>query len=340
MSGWAKFAESLGLRRNTTLLLAIFCLASMRVRAQQPATLRLTKTISLPAVKGRFDHFAIDPKTKRLFVAALGNNTVEVLDTSEGNRLHTISGCSKPQGIAFLPGQNRLCVANGDDGTLRIYDANSFKLLKSFNGLEDADNVRYDARAKLIYVGYGNGALAILDEGDKKVGEIKLKAHPESFQLEENGNRIFVNVPEAKQIAVVDRETRTVVATWPMEKFKANFPMALDEPNHLLFVGCRQPPRLVVFSTIKGGVLADIELSGDTDDLFFNPETTDIYASCGEGFIDVVRHGAEDFARIECIPTSPGARTSFFSRDSRQFFLAVPGRGNQPPEIRVFEVRR
>src|SRR6266516_6263293 len=229
------------------------------VHAQGADLLKLTKTIPLPGVKGRFDHFAADVQGKRLFVAALGNNTLEVIDLAKDKRLQSISGLHKPTGVVYLPEVNKIGVANGDDGTFKLFDGASYELLNNLSGLDDADNVRRDPKTKLIYVGYGDGALAILDStGQQRVGDVKLPAHPESFQLESNGSHIFVNVPDAKQIAVVDPEKQTVTATWQMKEFQANFPMALDQSNHRLSVGCRTPARLVVFDTTAGKFVSNL----------------------------------------------------------------------------------
>jgi DNA-binding beta-propeller fold protein YncE len=256
------------MRPFTTLLLCSFALC---IHAQEPATLKLTKTIPLPGVKGRFDHFAIDTKGHRLFVAALGNDTLEVMDIAVGRHLKSITGLHKPTGVLYLAEQKQIAVANGDDGTVKLFDGPSYELVKTIGSLDDADNMRFDRKTKLIYVGYGDGALGVIDPTSMTlVGSVKLAAHPESFQLEEQGNRIFVNVPDAKQIAVIDREKRTVTATWPMAEFQANFPMALDEPNHLLFVGCRIPARLVVLDPNTGKRVADLSISGDTDDVFYD----------------------------------------------------------------------
>jgi DNA-binding beta-propeller fold protein YncE len=222
-------------------VLLLYCVA-LSLGAAESVTLKLTKTIPLPGVSGRFDHFAVDTNSHRIFAAALGNNTLEVIDGAAEKRLHSITGLHKPTGVAFLPGQNQIVVANGDDGTVKVFDGTTYKVLKNITGLDDADNVRLDTKANRIYVGYGDGALAAIDTANwQQVSSIKLKAHPESFQLEQNGSRVFVNVPDAKQIAVIDREKSAVIASWPMEKFHANFPMALDESNHRLFVGCRSP---------------------------------------------------------------------------------------------------
>ena len=316
------------------LTIAVFSIA---VNAVEPIPLKLVQAIPLPEVKGRFDHFSIDVTGKRLFVAALGNNTVEVIDLAAGKRIQSISGMSKPQGVLFLAHRNELAVANGEDGTLKILDATNFMVKHKLTDMPDADNVRLDPHTGEIWVGYGEGALARVLPGMHK-GTLNLAGHPESFQLEVQGRRIFANVPDTKQIAVIDTRKDSIVATWPTEKFQANFPMALDEASRRLFVGCRRPPRLVVFNTETGKPASDVAISGDTDDLFFDAKRICLYISCGEGFIDVVQKSSpEEYQRTVKIPSAAGARTSFFSADLDRFYLAVPTRGNQHAEIRVYQ---
>jgi len=307
--------------------------------AESVPPLKLTQIIPLPGVKGRFDHFAIDAKGRRIFVAALGNNTVEVIDLAAGKRSQSISGMSKPTGVLYLSDANQILVANGDDGELKILDGSSYAVVQTLTKLADADNLRFDRTTKLAWLGYGDGAMGLIDPaGAQLVASVKLTGHPESFQLEQRGNRIFVNVPDAKQIAVIDRERRSVVRTWPMEKFQANFPMALDETSHRLFIGCRKPARLVVLDTTTGKPVGDLAISGDTDDLFYDAKRKRLYLSCGEGFIDIVEQDSPDhYKRLERIATASGARTSFFSADLDRYYLAVPNRGIQKAEIRVYQ---
>ncbi|HEY0549264.1 MAG TPA: YncE family protein [Verrucomicrobiae bacterium] len=317
----------------------LLCIVTARLCAAETQSLRLAKTIPLPGVKGRFDHFAIDTKGQRLFVAALGNNTLEVLDVAAGKRTKTITGLHKPTGILYLATANQIGIANGDDRTFKLFDGTSYALTKTIGSLDDADNVRFDARTQLIYVGYGDGALATINSATmKQRGSIKLAAHPESFQMETNGSRIFVNVPDAKQVAVVDRAKKSVVANWPMTEFKGNFPMALDEANHRLFVGCRQPAQLVVLDTAAGKLVANLAISGDTDDVFYDAARKRLYISCGEGFLDVIEsHGGDRYERVARIPTRAGARTCFFSSELNQIYLAVPQRDGQQAEIRIYQ---
>ncbi len=324
---------------NSPFLVLAIILCGVNASGAAATPLKLVQTVSLAGVKGRFDHFAVDVKGQRLFVAALGNNTVEVIDLAAGKRGHSISGLQKPQGVLFLPELNRLCVAGGGDGTLKIFDAANLKLLGSIGSLDDADNLRRAPEGGAVFLGYGDGALAVIDvKRGERIGESKLKGHPESFQLERKGNRIFINVPDARQIAVVDREKRSVAATWPMEKFGANFPMALDDGTGRLFVGCRKPPRLVVLDSSDGKLVADLAISGDTDDLFYDAKRKRLYISCGEGLVDVVEQTSTDhYQTLEHVTTAGGARTSFYSPELDRYYVAVPERGNQQAQIRVFQ---
>ena len=322
-------------------LIATFCLAFTMHAADAP--LNLVQTIPMPKVDGRIDHMAADVAGCRLFVAALGNNTVEVLDLKAGKLIQSLPGFAEPQGIAYVPELNRLFVANGADGTCRIVDGRSFKTIASVQCGDDADNVRYDEKGRRIYVGYGSGALMVLDAktGDK-LADIKLAGHPESFRLESVGPRIFVNVPKADQIAVIDRDKALVTATWSIKEAKSNFPLILDEASHRLFAGCRNPARLLVYdySTSPGRLVTSVPISHDTDDLFYDAANKSLYVSCGAGAIDVFRQNDADRYTLEkTISTATGARTSLFVPELKILCLAVPHRGTQLAEIRVYQTQ-
>src|SRR6266566_3479237 len=249
----------------------VSCYTLATVRAQTAAPLKLTQTIALPGVEGRIDHVAFDAAGERLFVCALGNNTVEVIDLRKAERIHSITGLGAPQGIAYIPKLNRIFVANDKGGICKIYDGKSFQGVGELDFKDDADNVRYDSTTKQIYVGFGSGGIAVVNPPDgKQIGSIKLSAHPEAFELEKNGKRIFVNLPNARQVAVIDRGKGEVIATWKTDLAFGNFPMALDETNHRLFVGCRLPSKLIVLNTDSGDVVTKIDISGDPDDVFYD----------------------------------------------------------------------
>jgi DNA-binding beta-propeller fold protein YncE len=323
----------------TPMLVALVLLVTPAAGEQDKAPLELVQTIPMEGVQGKIDHLAVDVQGKRLFVATTGNDSVQVIDLAQGKVAHRIENLPEPQGIAFLPELNRIAIAHGKDGSCRIFDGQSYKLLKSVSFKEDGDNVRYDSAAKRIYVAHEAGGLGVVDADKMEtVLDIKLEGHPESFQLEKNGKRIFVNIPDAKQIAVVDREKGTVTAKWAVEKFEANFPMALDEANHRLFIGCRKPSKLLVLDTETGKEVAVLTISRDTDDLFFDAASKRLYVSAGEGFIDTIdQKDADHYKRIWAQTTAPGARTSIFVPELGTLFLAVPGKDNQKAEIRAYK---
>jgi DNA-binding beta-propeller fold protein YncE len=325
-----------------TLMLLV---AAGLVHAQSPSPLRLERTIPLPSIKGRIDHLAYDQDNQRLFVAALGNNTVEIIDLKDlknsktGKVAHTITGLEEPQGLLYEPERKRLWIANGGDGTVRIFDAQTFQPLRSIELGDDADNIRRDPATRRIFVGYGNGGIAIFDPDGNTVGDIKVDAHPESFQLEKNGPRLFVNLPHSQKVAVIDRLKSAVVTSWPTDDAQSNFPMALDEADSRLFIVCRKPAVLLVLDTRSGAVVAKLPTIGDSDDVFYDQKRKRIYVSGGEGAIAVYQQkDADHYNKIAQLEAVKGARTSLFVPEMSRLFLAVRQAGENAAAIRVYEV--
>ena len=326
-------------RLALVIVIAVVC-HSLAAGESGDTSLQLKQTIALPGVEGRIDHFALDATGDRLFVCALGNNTVEVLDLRKGQRIHSITGLGAPQGIAYIPEPDRLFVANDKGGVCKIYDAKSYQAVGEINFKDDADNVRYDDASKRIYVGFGTGGIGIISASEGKIiGAIRLPEHPEAFELEKQGHCIFVNVPNARQVAVVDREKSEVIATWKTDGAFGNFPMAFDENNHRLFIGCRMPPKLVVLNTESGDVVTSIGISGDPDDVFYDSKRHRIYAICGTGKIDIIEQtDASNYKAITKIDTADGARTGLFVPERDSLFVAIPHRGSQQAEIRRYQI--
>ncbi len=324
---------------GTILFISLFLFVAV-ARAENVSLLRLEKTIPLPGVMGRIDHMAVDLEGGRLFVVALGNNSLEVLDFRSLKYIYRVGGLNEPQGVLYIPEFEKILVANGGDGSCKVFDSKSFQLTNSLKFSSDADNVRYDPRTKYIYVGYGSGGLGIIDASNwRRIGNILLSGHPEAFQLEGSGSKIFVNVPGAKHVAVADRMKRAVVGTWTVEGARENFPMALDESSHHLFIGCRQPPKIIIYDTESGGEVTKLDIPGDIDDIFYDGVNKRVYASCGEGFLSVFQEkGANEYTLLAKIPTARGARTSLFVPEQKQLYLAVPRRGEQQAEIRFYAV--
>jgi len=237
---------------------------------QEPHALSLKSRIPLPAVNGRIDHLSADLKGQRIFVSALGNHTVEVLDVRSNQRLHTVADLTEPQGVYYDPSTNRLFVGCALDGVTKLFDGGTFQLLETVKFPGDADNIRFDARGQRVIVGYGDGALGFLNSNGRRMGEIALDAHPESFQLEKTGTRVFVNIPDRKEIEVADLVKNTAPVRWPVTSALENYPMALDEAHHRLLIGCRAPARMLVIDTGTGKHTASVEIAGDTDDLFYD----------------------------------------------------------------------
>jgi DNA-binding beta-propeller fold protein YncE len=325
---------------NAVCRVALLCCYAVATSNAQSSPLKLKQTIALSGIEGRIDHFAFDPAGERLFVCALGNNTVEVLDLQKGERVHSITGLGAPQGVGYVPGVNRLFVADDKGGICKIYDGKSFQQISELNLEDDADNVRYDSATRKVYVGFGSGGIAIVNATDgKQIGSIKLSAHPEAFELEKNGRRIFVNVPNARQVAVIDRDKGEVIAKWQTDRAFGNFPMALDEANHRLFVGCRLPSKLVVLNTDSGNVVVKIDISGDPDEVFYDNKHHRIYTICGAGKINILDQiDPNTYAVSTKIDTTDGARTGLFVPERHALFVAIPHRGSQDAEIREYEI--
>jgi len=306
--------------------------------AADPPPLVLEAKIPLGTVSGRIDHFAFDPDRQLLFVAELGNDSVGVVDLEERNVVHRIAGLSEPQGIAYHAATGTLYVANAGDGSLRLFQVSDFAPLGGIALGADADNIRIDPWRNRIIVGYGKGGLAVIDPASRrKIADMPLAGHPESFQFDELGSRIFVNVPDAPQIAGLDAVSGRQVSILESAGASANFAMAVDADEHRVMIAFRNPARLVVFGTGTGKREASLETCRDADDVFVDPRRRRVYVSCGEGVIDVFARSTAGYERIARIPTIAGARTSLFVPGTDRLYLAVRATAAEPAAIWVFQ---
>src|SRR2546430_1407439 len=252
----------------------------------QAEPLVLESKISLGEVKGRIDHLAVDAARQRLYVVELGNDSVGVVDLKERKLLRTLHGFREPQGIAYEPSTDTVYVASAGDGSVRLLHAEDLTPAGAIELGEDADNIRIDVHSHRVLVGYGSGAMAVIDPGRRqKVTAIRLKAHPESFQVEPQGGRVFVNVPDANEIAVLDLATAKQTSTWPTRNLRANFPLAIDTERQQVLVMFRHPAKLAAFNLRDSGMTHAVEACGDSDDLFVDTKRSLIYISCGEGVL-------------------------------------------------------
>lgn len=310
--------------------------------AREILPLQLEEEIPVPGVAGRLDHFTADAKRKRLFVSALGNNTVEVIDVFSGKVIHSIKGLAQPQGPLYVPDVDKLYVANAEDGKVRVYDGATYALRKTIDFGADPDNLRYDAESKTVSVGFGedDGGIAVVNPAsDERVGKVyKTEGHPESFQVEATGGHIYVNVPDAGNVVEsIDRKTGAVTK-WPLKGLRGNYAMALNEDDHRLFTVTRKTPMLVVFNTETGAEVARLRAAGECDDVFFDAGRKRIYVIGGEGVISVFQENDPDHYELLANVTSGiGVRTGYFFAKRDRFYVGVPAKGNEPAQVWTYE---
>lgn len=305
----------------------------------QPATdksLQLEIKIPLGSVAGRIDHMAIDLERHRLFVAELGNNSVAVVDLNAQKVVHRISGLKEPQGVAYIRTNDSLYVANGGDGSVRVFHGPDYLPAGRIDLGADADNIRVDLEANRILVGFGSGAVAEVDLRDNaKTKTFALKAHPESFQLDAASGQLFVNLPNARTIAVLDANSGKEENVWPL-RHGGNFPMALDAERKRVLVAFRNPAKLAVFDWQIGGLINEVDICGDADDLFLDQKLNRLYVICGAGFIDVFATDDAKYSRLKRIATVAGARTGLFVPEMGRLLVGVRSRFTEPAAIWVY----
>jgi len=326
-----------GFRSVPAVVLAASLIWSAKVTAQTAdVPLVLETKIPLGEVSGRIDHLSIDVKRQRLFVAELGNDSVGVVDLAVGKVLRRITGMSEPQGVAYVPFADSVFVANAGDGSVHVLRGDDLAPIGRIELGEDADNVRVDTGRNRVLVGYGNGALAVIDPATRtKAADIRLKGHPESFQIDETGTKVFVNVPDARDVEVADLASQAN-RSLPTHGAGSNFPMAIDRDAHRVLIVFRSPPTLMALSSQDGRIITKIETCGDADDVFVDAKRHRVYVSCGEGVVDVLEQREAEYRRLARVPTVSGARTSLFVPELDRLFVAVRSRSGEPAAIWVF----
>ena len=325
------------LKAMTAVGLTTLALASASIG--QPATeksLQLEAKIPLGNVAGRIDHMAIDLQKHRLFVAELGNDSVGVVDLDAKKVVHRVSGLKEPQGLAYIRLNDSLYVANGGDGSVRVFHGPDYSPAGRIDLGADADNIRADLPANRILVGFGSGAIAAIDLlNNAKTKTFALKAHPESFQLDAASGQVFVNVPNARTIAVLDANTGKEAHTWPL-RHGGNFPMALDPERKRVLVAFRNPAKLAAFDWEIGGLVSEVDICGDADDLFVDQKLNRVYVTCGAGFIDVLATDDAKYSRVARVQTVAGARTGLFVPEMDRLLLGVRAGFKEPAAIWVY----
>jgi hypothetical protein len=310
-----------------------------------PPPLERVKTIALKGPVGGLDHLALDARRGRLFVANTVNGSLDIVDLRAEKLLKQVPGQGRIRGVTYSPEADRIFVGNGDGGVCNTFDGESYELLKTVPLGVDADNVRYNPRTRRIYVVHADNELSVIDAADFSVrSPIALPKSLGAFQLEATRPRMYINAKADGVVVALESNNDIVIGRFNVAPAGVNAALAIDEPNRLLFVGCRRNPSVVVMDSDSGKIIDRVPIPGDVDDIYFDARRGRIYASCGEGAIAVIRQVAPDrYAALATIPTVEGARTSVVDPDGGHLYLAVPRRASRPdqqnPEVWVYQVR-
>jgi DNA-binding beta-propeller fold protein YncE len=300
--------------------------------------LELEAKIPLGDISGRIDHLAFDASRERVYIAELGNDSIGIVDFKARRLIRTVSGFAEPQGIAYEPFTDTVFVANGGDGSVRFFSGENFKPLGSVSLGKDADNVRIDRTTHNVYVGYGDGAIAVIDaKTRRRIADVPLEGHPEGFQLIPGGEQIFVNVPDAHHIAIVSQHANQQIGKWPTQGLNANYPLAIDEASGRVLAAFRRPAHLQAYDMRSGAIVAGSEVCGDADDVFVDNSRRQIQVICGEGFIDTFDATASTLTRIGRIGTAAGSRTGLFIPEVDRLLVAI--RASQGSAASVWVLR-
>lgn len=309
--------------RGTSIacVVAAALLGAAPARAEAP--LQLEAKIALPDVIGQLDGLAIDRAHGRLFVAELGNDSVGVVDLAGKKLVHRLPHLKEPRGLAYLASSDTLYVASGLDGALRLFRGSALAAAGVIAVGPEPDEIRADAASGLVYVGYGGGAIAVIDDATRQIrGEITLREHPAGLALTPDGKRLLVNVAAAHEIAVIDTAADKRTAGWLLPDGRDNVPLALE--GERVITVFRRPPLLAALSAKDGKTLATLPTCIDAGGVFVDAARRRLYVVCGEGVVDVLERADAGFRRLARLPTGAGARTALFSPELDRLVVAVP----------------
>jgi DNA-binding beta-propeller fold protein YncE len=312
--------------------------------AQSPNGLNLDRSIPLSGVMGKFDHFAVDLAGHRLFAAATGNHSVEVIDLNTDKLAQSISGLGKPHGLAWVASTGSLYVADGALAELRVYKGSPLALAGKIKLSDDADDMVYDQATQTLFVGHGgsDGAnparIALVDTANFALAaDLPVASHPEALDLDPTGRRVFANLADSSEIAVISTTSRKIEATWKLSGATDNVPVAYDRLASIVFVACRKPPTLLAVDARTGREISKASSGAGADDLFFDAARHRLYLISGAGEIDSYDTDAlGTLGAANVTRTESGAKTALFVPELYSLFVGVPGEAGHPAEIRVF----
>ena len=346
--------RSLAPRIGAILLALLVASGGLAGAASAQATgrgpLQLLYVVPLPGFTGDFDHFAVDEKGGRLFLAGEDHKTVEILDLQTGKRLKSIKGFGAPHSILYLPEKDQILVTDGEKGVLQILRGSDYAVVDHLEGLAGADSARLDAGTQVLYVVTGgkdvpldySHLVAIDLKTSKKIGELRFESnHVEAFALESSSSRLFVNITDKHEVAVVDRQAMKEITRWPIGSQADNSPMAYDEPHHQLLIVCRKPGTLLVMDSGTGKVVAHLPAAERSDDIAFDAASGRIYVPGGEGYISVFQlRSADQDELLAKVKTEPGAKTCLLVPSLARLYVAVsPGETKALAKVLIYHVQ-
>jgi len=335
------------MRKISVILLFVLLAAAQRAPAQEKAPLKLISTTPLPGFSGDFDHFAADLKGNRLFLTAEDHKTVEVFDLRSGKSMHSITGFGQPHAMVFLPETNRLIVTDGDDfGRVALVNGENYQILETIKLPERVDGAVFNPVNKYYYVESGGKTehqINIIDTKNfKHVGDITVPGnHSEAMAIDRAGKRMYVNLTAVSEVGVVDLQTNQLIARWPIAEAKVQNSMALDEPNHRLFIATRMPPKFFVLDTDSGKIVASLGCAPINDDMWFDVARKRIYVTGSDTTSVIAQRDADHYEAIAEVPTGFRAKTSLYIPQLNRLYVAVSGKGKADAQLamQIYQVQ-
>lgn len=326
--------------------IAVCFMSCLAAQAQTVAPLTLSKTIPLPGVVGGFDHFAIDLSRDILFAAAKGNHTVEAVDLNTGKIAQSITGLAKPHGLAWVPETHRLYVADGKLAQLQVFEGSPLHAAGTLKLSDDADDMVYDEQSGMLYVGHGGsdaanpGRIAVVDTKNFSFSaNLPVAAHPEALDIDPQGQRVFANIADAAQVAVINTRTNVIEATWKLKDASDNTPMGYDASDRVLLIACRKPAVLLALDANTGKEVSRTSTDDGADDLFYDAKLHRVYVITGAGAVDAYSiSAAKHLIPVGKLRTAPGAKTGLLVPSQNLLYVGIPSIGSKSAEIRVYKI--
>src|SRR5437868_7601908 len=339
------------LRQSLNLyMITILALCALTANAQEKLPLKLIRTTPMPGFTGDFDHFGLDLRGNRLFLAAEEHKTVEVFDLRTGKRIHSVEGFGQPLMMVYLPEQNHLVVTDGGDSAVQLVDCKTYKIIKTIKLGEGVDHGVLNPVNKYYYVESGGGSnapthvLSIIDtKSFKKVGEVAglPGSSNEGMVIDRAGKKLYVNLTGSDEVGVIDLSTRQLIARWALPDAHQAHAIALDEPNHRLFTATRKPPQFIVFNTDTEKVVTTLPCVGVNSDMSRDIARKRIYVTGSDTASVFEQLDADHYAHIAEVPTAYRAKSSIFVPKLKRLYVADSGKGKPDAKLalQIFEVQ-